>query len=126
LKQGIDGLKGLLPYWDYRGKWTWYGSRFYLCPRQYHTQNQKLLHCLARLCGDRTLKTFADQWDCRRLSPFDRLEIFVLFLMTKNACRIRYRTWKQRTLARVRPGRKSPHADAFASPQHDLTMDPLQ
>jgi len=31
-REGIDGLKLMLPQWDYRGKWSWYGARAYLCP----------------------------------------------------------------------------------------------
>jgi hypothetical protein len=31
-REGIDGLKLMLPQWNYRGKWSWYGARAYLCP----------------------------------------------------------------------------------------------
>ena len=27
---GIDGLKLMLPQWNYRGKWSWYQNRTYL------------------------------------------------------------------------------------------------
>src|SRR4051812_19006025 len=37
LRAGIKGLKELLPWWDYRNKWSWYGCREYLCPPSYHS-----------------------------------------------------------------------------------------
>jgi D-glucuronyl C5-epimerase C-terminus len=95
-QDGVNGLRSLLPYWDYRGRWSWYGSRYYLSPRQYHTQNHKLLHCVARLCNDPMLKSIADGWDLKRLSLLNKLQIYTVYLITKNGCRIRNRTWKQR------------------------------
>jgi hypothetical protein len=94
-EEGVNGLRCLLPYWDYRGKWSWYGSQFYLSPRQYHTQNQKLLLCLAYLCNDPYLKAVAEGWDLNRLSFLQMFQVYGVHVLTKNACRIRNRTWKQ-------------------------------
>ena len=91
---GIAGLKAMLPAWDYRKRWSWYGSRGYLCPPSYHWQNQALLEVLGSLTGESALAEYAEAWKPERLSRFERAEIFVLFLLTKNVSRIRNRTWR--------------------------------
>lgn len=94
-EQGIDGLKHLLPMWDYHNRWSWYGSRAYLCPPSYHWLNRALLDILAQLSSDECLARYAAAWHPQRLSLAGRAEIFLGFLFTKNACRIRHRTWRQ-------------------------------
>jgi hypothetical protein len=96
--EGIDGVKYLLPYWSYRDTWTWYGSQTYLCTRSYHTQNYTLLKCLAGLSEDRRLAAYADAWDVNRMAVLAKIEVFLVFLFTKNAYRLRHRTWKQHTV----------------------------
>ena len=91
---GIAGLEAMLPAWDYRKRWSWYGSRGYLCPPSYHWQNRALLDVLGRITGEPALAEYAEAWKTDRLSVFGRAEIFFLFLLTKNACRIRNRTWR--------------------------------
>src|SRR5579862_948275 len=98
---GIAGLKATLPAWDYRARWSWYGSRAYLCPPSYHCLNRVLLEVLGRLTGEPILAEYAKAWDPDRLSVFSRAEIFTLFLLTKNSCRVRNRTWRY-SLAKVR------------------------
>jgi D-glucuronyl C5-epimerase C-terminus len=90
---GVAGLIAMLPAWDYRRRWSWYGSRAYLCPPAYHWLNQLLLEVLFRLSGQPALREYADAWKSDRLSFPARAEIFFMFLLTKNACRIRNRTW---------------------------------
>jgi hypothetical protein len=90
---GIAGLKGMILTWDYRKRWSWYGSREYLCPPAYHWLNRVLLEVLGRLSADPLLTEVAENWKMDRLSALGRAEIFVGFLITKNACRVRYRTW---------------------------------
>lgn len=99
--EGITGLKANLPAWDYRRRWSWYGSHAYLCPPSYHWQNRALLEILGRLTGDPLLSEYAELWQPNRLSALGRAEVFVLFLVTKNASRIRNRTWRL-TRAKVR------------------------
>ncbi len=94
-REGIDGLKLMLPQWNYRGKWSWYGSRAYLCPPAYHKLNCLQLTTLARLTFDKALAHCAQNWRMEHLSWTDRAEIYVLFLLTKNAHRAKHRTWKQ-------------------------------
>jgi D-glucuronyl C5-epimerase C-terminus len=91
---GIAGLKAMLPVWDYRKRWSWYGSRAYLCPPGYHWLNRLLLQTLGRLTSASELSERAKAWDPERLSRLKQAEIFTLFLLTKNACRIRNQTWK--------------------------------
>jgi hypothetical protein len=93
--EGIDGLKHMLPAWDYRKKWSWYGPHSYLCPPAYHCLNRLLLAVLARLSNEPRLAEYAERWDPDRLSVLGRAEIYVVFLLTKNACRFRHRTWRQ-------------------------------
>jgi hypothetical protein len=94
-REGIEGLKYMLHAWDYRNKWSWYGAHAYLCPPSYHCLNRALLNVLARLCSEPYLARYAEHWDPRRLSTLEQAEIFLGFVLTKNACRIRHRSWCQ-------------------------------
>ena len=98
LRDGIAGLKKLLPWWDYRNKWSWYGRREYLCPPSYHCLNRILLSTLGRLTGDFDLQQHAQRWDPANLSNLERAEIYLGFVATKNGARLRHRTWSQRTI----------------------------
>lgn len=91
---GIDGLRATLPFWNYRHKWSWYGSHGYLCPPHYHALNGTLLSILGRLTGDATLRRYVDMWDPTRLSLLDRTEVFLIFTLTKNWARLRLRKRK--------------------------------
>jgi hypothetical protein len=86
---GINGLRQTLPFWDYRGKWSWYGSHGYLCPPHYHTLNRILLLVLGRLTGDTDFIRQAERWAPENLSWRDKLEIYTVFLATKNRARVR-------------------------------------
>jgi len=88
-EEGIDGLKFKLADWDYRGKWSWYGTHGYLCPPHYHRLNGTLIRILGRLTGDPLLVRYGEKWNRRRLSYLDKAEIFVLFAVTKNLARLR-------------------------------------
>ncbi|HTR23140.1 MAG TPA: D-glucuronyl C5-epimerase family protein [Terriglobales bacterium] len=126
--EGIAGLKASLQVWDYRKKWSWYGARGYLCPPSYHWLNRLLLQTLGRLTGEATLLDYAEAWNPARLSAFGKAEIYVGFQFTKNAARIRNRTWrlsasKVRALARQgeipamrKDGKSTP---ASALPQYE-------
>lgn len=91
---GIAGLRATLSRWDYRKRWSWYGSRSYLCPPAYHSLNRLLLEVLGRLTSDPVLAEYAEAWKVERLSKLQRAEIFLVFLATKNACRVRNQTWR--------------------------------
>jgi hypothetical protein len=91
---GIKGLRAMLPAWDYRRRWSWYGSRAYLCPPPYHCLNRALLEVLGRLTSDPVLAEYAEAWKPERLSALGRTEIFVKFLVSKNACRVRNQTYR--------------------------------
>ena len=95
--QGVEGLRHFLPKWDYRKKWSMYSNHYYLCSPGYHCLNRMLLTVLARLTGDSLFADYAEAWNHIHLSPFDRTEIYVAFLVTKNSCRLKYRTWRQKT-----------------------------
>lgn len=88
-EDGIDGLKFKLADWDFRGKWSWYGTHGYLCPPHYHRLNVALLQILGRLTGDPLLVRFGEQWNRSPLSYLDKAEIFALFAFTKNLARLR-------------------------------------
>ncbi len=86
---GVDGLRHALPFWDYRGRWSWYGSHGFLCPPHYNKLNGTLLTVLGRLSGDPTLQRYAERWDPGRLTALDRAEVFLLFVATKNWSRLK-------------------------------------
>lgn len=88
-QDGIEGLKQTLAFWDYRRKWSWYGSHGYLCPPHYHALNGLLLGILGRLTGDGTLTDCANRWDVNTRSVMDKMEIFLMFSLTKNWARLR-------------------------------------
>ena len=93
--EGIDGLRYFLPRWDYKNRWSMYSNRCYLCPPNYHCLNRLLLTVLASLTGDSYLAQYAAAWNPDRLSTLDRAEIYVAFLYTKNACRFKFKAWRQ-------------------------------
>lgn len=95
-EEGIAGLKYALPRWDYGSKWSWYGCRAYLSPPAYHNLNCLLLEVLARLSGEPRLAEYAQRWSPKQLSALDRTEIYLGFVFTKNAHRLRHRTWRQK------------------------------
>ena len=98
---GIEGLKFMLPSWDYHRKWSWYGSHGYLSPPAYHCLNRLLLKVLGRLSNEPVLEDHALGWDHERLSRIERAEIFLAFLLTKNACRLRNKTWRRNPSLRL-------------------------
>ena len=98
-REGVEGLRYFLPRWDYRNKWSWYSNRFYLSPPSYHCLNRMMLTALARLTGDPLFAKYAELWNPDRMPASDRAEIYLAFLLTKNACRFKYRTWRQKTAA---------------------------
>jgi len=92
-EEGIAGLKFALPRWDYRRKWSWYNCA-YLSPPAYHKLNCLLLQVLAELSKQSLLAEYAQRWSPTQLSALDRTEIYLGFLFTKNANRLRHRTWR--------------------------------
>jgi len=114
-RTGVEGLKNLLPWWDYRQKWSWYGCRAYLSPPAYHCQNRLLLSILARLSGETTLAECAERWDPANLSRFERSKIYLGFLLTKNAFRFKHRTWRQKRSTLQAAHARKP-ADSSAAP----------
>lgn len=94
-EEGIAGLKYALPRWDYKGKWSWYDCA-YLSPPAYHNLNCLLLEVLASLSKQPCLAEYAQRWSSKRLSALDRTEIYLGFVLTKNANRLQHRTWRQK------------------------------
>jgi hypothetical protein len=94
-QDGIRGLKKELPQWDYRSKWSWYGSRAYLSPPSYHHLHRMQLETLARLCAEPIFAEYSRNWDPKRFSAADRAEIYARFVIGKNARRLKHRTWRQ-------------------------------
>ena len=87
--QGIEGLTATLKFWNYRNKWSWYGSHGYLCPPHYHKFNYVLLGVLEKLTGEKILRQYAEEWDIKSLSWKDKAEIVLMFILTKNWARLR-------------------------------------
>jgi len=95
---GMEGLKGLLHYWDYRNIWSWYGLHENLCTSAYHCLNRVLLSVLGRLTADQNLIDHAEGWNPANFSQLDRVRIYSIILLTKNNARLRHRTWLFKTL----------------------------
>jgi hypothetical protein len=93
-EEGIAGLKYALPRWDYRGKWSLYNCA-YLSPPAYHHLNCLLLDVLGGLAKEPLLSDYAQRWSAKKLSAIDRAEIYLGFVVSKNANRLRHRTWQQ-------------------------------
>lgn len=89
VSDGVVGLRLALQDWDYRGKWSWYGTHGYLCPPQYHQLNAKLLELVGTLMGDPELVAHAHRWLPATRSHLEKVEIYTMFLLTKNLARIR-------------------------------------
>jgi len=87
--EGLKGLLSQLDSWNYRNKWSWYGTHGYLCPPPYHKVNYLLLTVLGNLTGEKTLLQLSERWDVRNRSVLDKLEIFLVFTVTKNWARLR-------------------------------------
>jgi len=100
--EGVKGLRHLLPYWSYREKWGWYGSRYYLCSPGYHQLNRALLLAVSKVGGEPALERCARMWDPARLTMAGRLEVFMVFVLTKNLSRLKYQTWREKTNASLR------------------------
>jgi heparosan-N-sulfate-glucuronate 5-epimerase len=94
-EQGITGLKYALPRWDYRSKWSLYNC-VYLSPPAYHNLNCLLLNVLAALSKQPLLAEYVQRWTPKQLSALDRTEIYLGFVLTKNANRVRHRTWRHK------------------------------
>ncbi len=92
---GIGGLVRALEFWDYRGRWSWYGSHGYLCPPHYNKLNAALLRALGAVSGERVLHERGERWDPERRGRMARAEVFLVFLVTKNLSRLRHRTWRR-------------------------------
>ena len=105
LNEGIAGLKNTLAYWNYRDKWSWYHNRGYLCPPAYHCLHRVLLKILARLTSEPVFAHYARLWDPARLSALDRAEIYLGFVLTKNASRLHHRTWREEAHKTQAPAR---------------------
>lgn len=88
--EGVAGLIQDLPTWDYRGKWSWYGSHGYLCPPHYNKLNCALLSSLASLADEPTLRRYAEAWTPARLTARERAEVFMVFMLTKNRSRLKH------------------------------------
>ncbi|CUS38767.1 hypothetical protein COMA1_60059 [Candidatus Nitrospira nitrosa] len=86
---GVCGLREALGMWDYRGKWSWYGTHGYLCPPHYHQLNACLLELVGTLVGDEELVVRAHRWFPPKRSWLDQAEIYSAFLLTKNLARLR-------------------------------------
>ncbi|MGH7233740.1 MAG: D-glucuronyl C5-epimerase family protein [Nitrospiraceae bacterium] len=87
--EGIDGLTAALDFWNYRNKWSWYGAHGYLCPPHYHKLNYVLLSILGRLTGEKILYDYAERWDIKSKSIADKVEIYVMYILTQNMARLR-------------------------------------
>lgn len=121
-RDGVDGLRHMLPFWDYEGKWSRYGSHGFLCPPHYNKLNGALLAALARVTGDTALRQHAERWDPHRLTVRGRAQVFLAFVLTKNRSRLRKYARRRRGAAprsmMVHRSSGRPHASLATRPPH--------
>jgi len=94
IEEGLDGLESHLPLWDFRKRWSWYGCHEYLCTPAYHHQNRILLEILGRITNRPVLSRYASVWNPQNHTVLDKALVFATFALTKNAARVRHRTWR--------------------------------
>jgi hypothetical protein len=87
--EGVAGLRAAISSWNYRGKWSWYGTHGYLCPPHYHHLNALLLGMVGELARDTALVQLARQWMPLRRSLLEKAEIYLAYAITKNVARLR-------------------------------------
>jgi hypothetical protein len=93
-KEGVQGLVNTIDSWNYKDRWTWYGTHGYLCPRHYHDLNRLLVLALANLTGEERLYRFANAWDPARLNARGLWGLFMKFFFLKQASRTRSLLYK--------------------------------
>jgi hypothetical protein len=86
---GVKGLVGMIHTWNYKGRWTWYGTHGYLCPRHYHTLNRLLISALAELTGEERLAGFASAWGLAESNGLGTAGLFPMFFLLKQKSRMR-------------------------------------
>jgi len=77
----IDGCTGLsrnLNFWNYRNKWSWYGSHGYLCPALYNRLNVELLKVMYQITGINDFSEKAREWAPDNMRISDKIEILIL------------------------------------------------
>jgi heparosan-N-sulfate-glucuronate 5-epimerase len=82
-QEGVAGLVSQIQFWNYKDRWTWYGSHGYLCPPHYHTLNRMLLAALGDATGESALASAARSWDPGRLSLTKQWCLFATFVLLK-------------------------------------------
>jgi len=111
-KQGTERLRYFLPRWDYRKKWVLDSNGAIRVPPGHHCLNRVLLAALARLTGGSCFADYAKNWNPTRLSQLNRAEIYLMFVLTKNACRLKHRTRRRKPVIPNRLPSASPFAVA--------------
>ena len=86
---GVQGLLHTIELWNYKDKWSWYGSHGYLCPSHYHQLNRLLLIALANVTGESRLSHYAELWNPVRLNTLERIWLYLVFVTLKNWSRLK-------------------------------------
>jgi len=88
-EEGIGGLVHKIHSWNYKDRWTWYGSHGYLCPPHYHALNRMLVAALGDVSGENVLASMAQLWDPVRLPVMKRCGLYATFVFLKQRTRAR-------------------------------------
>lgn len=102
--KGVYCLSENLNHWNYRNKWTWYGSHHYLCNSQYNKLNYCLVSIIGKLSNRKELLEKSRGWNPIKLSTASKLEIKCMYSFTywiavvriiilKNLKRIKKNVW---------------------------------
>lgn len=91
--EGVRGVEYKLAFWNYRNKWSWYGSHGYLCPPLYNKLNAVLLKALYHITCIESFSEMSGKWGPEFKPLRDRFEINIVrvltlyFLIFKQFCR---------------------------------------
>lgn len=75
--KGVECLNSNIVFWDYRGKWSWYGMHNYLCSAVYNKLNSCLVRIIGALSKNTKLVSLGQNWDPNNLNRTGKLEIFL-------------------------------------------------
>ncbi|MFX0198551.1 MAG: D-glucuronyl C5-epimerase family protein [Candidatus Hodarchaeota archaeon] len=87
---GVTTIERNINFWDYRQRWSRYGSHKFLCTPLYNKLNSKLLFVLYTISKRKKLLYYSRAWQPDQLSIQSKVEILLAFFVTRNIKRLRY------------------------------------
>jgi heparosan-N-sulfate-glucuronate 5-epimerase len=86
--EGVETIERNISFWDYKSKWSRYGTHRFLCTPVYNKLNSRLLNVLYSITGRKTFLRYSSAWDDHTLSIKNKFGILVVFSLVRNVWRI--------------------------------------